>query len=403
MTLPLQGIKVLDLTRALAGPFCSMILGDLGADVIKVEPAPTGDMIRTWGPFEGGISAYYLSCNRNKRGIAVDFRTEEGLALLRSMAGKVDVVVENFKTGTMESMGLGYDALSSVNPRLVYGNITGFGRTGPAANWPGFDQVAQGYSGLMSLTGLPEGGPTRVGVAIGDMTAGMWTAMGVLAALFSRERSGRGQRVESSLLAGLVALLGVQGQRYLSAGVIPEPTGNHHPVIAPYGVFEAKDGPLNLAPGTPDMWVKLCTLLGLEPLMSDPRFVTNKERMDHRMELKAIIDNALSERTRHEWTVEMIRLGIPAGPINNLEDMFADPQVIHCKLVEEVAHQTIGQLKQVGSAIGMSEMPEGSVRMPPPMLGEHTESVLREFGFSAEQIDRWLNANVVTQFDPVVA
>ncbi|WP_144109732.1 CaiB/BaiF CoA transferase family protein [Paraburkholderia sp. BCC1886] len=403
MTLPLQGIKVLDLTRALAGPFCSMILGDLGADVIKVEPAPTGDMIRTWGPFEGGISAYYLSCNRNKRGIAVDFRTEEGLALLRSMAGKVDVVVENFKTGTMESMGLGYDALSSVNPRLVYGNITGFGRTGPAANWPGFDQVAQGYSGLMSLTGLPEGGPTRVGVAIGDMTAGMWTAMGVLAALFSRERSGRGQRVESSLLAGLVALLGVQGQRYLSAGVIPEPTGNHHPVIAPYGVFEAKDGPLNLAPGTPDMWVKLCTLLELEPLMSDPRFVTNKERMDHRMELKAIIDNKLGERTRHEWTVEMIRLGIPAGPINNLEDMFADPQVIHCKLVEEVAHQTIGQLKQVASAIGMGEMPEGSVRMPPPMLGEHTASVLREFGFSAEQIDRWLSTNVVTQFDAVVA
>ncbi|MFM0641841.1 CaiB/BaiF CoA-transferase family protein [Paraburkholderia metrosideri] len=395
MTLPLQGIKVLDLTRALAGPFCSMILADLGADVIKVEPAPNGDMVRTWGPFAAGISAYYLSCNRNKRGIAVDFRQPAALDLLRDMAGQVDVVVENFKSGTMESMGLGFDTLAAANPRLVYGNITGFGRTGPAAQWPGFDQVAQGYSGLMSVTGMPDAGPTRVGVAIGDMTAGMWTAMGVLAALLSRERTGRGQRVESSLLASLVALLGVQGQRYLSAGEIPEPTGNDHPVIAPYGVFDAKDGPLNLAPGTPDMWIRLCELLDLEAIMSDPRFVTNEQRMQHRKELKIIIDARLRMRTRAEWTCDMIRLGIPAGPINNLQDVFADPQVVHCGLVEEVAHSTIGQLKQVASAIGMGEMTEGSVRMPPPMLGEHTGEVLKEFGFAQAQIDAWQEARVV--------
>jgi formyl-CoA transferase len=395
MTLPLQGIKVLDLTRALAGPFCSMILADLGADVIKVEPAPNGDMVRTWGPFAAGISAYYLSCNRNKRGIAVDFRQPAALDLLRDMAGQVDVVVENFKSGTMESMGLGFDTLSAANPRLVYGNITGFGRTGPAAQWPGFDQVAQGYSGLMSVTGMPDAGPTRVGVAIGDMTAGMWTAMGVLAALLSRERTGRGQRVESSLLASLVALLGVQGQRYLSAGEIPEPTGNDHPVIAPYGVFEAKDGPLNLAPGTPDMWIRLCELLDLEAIMSDPRFVTNEQRMQHRKELKVIIDARLRTRTRAGWTRDMIRLGIPAGPINNLQDVFADPQVVHCGLVEEVPHSTIGQLKQVASAIGMGEMTEGSVRMPPPMLGEHTGEVLKEFGFTQAQIDAWQEARVV--------
>ncbi|MFM0157046.1 CaiB/BaiF CoA transferase family protein [Paraburkholderia sediminicola] len=395
MTLPLQGIKVLDLTRALAGPFCSMILADLGADVIKVEPAPNGDMVRTWGPFAAGISAYYLSCNRNKRGIAVDFRQPAALDLLRDMAGQVDVVVENFKSGTMESMGLGFDTLAAANPRLVYGNITGFGRTGPAAQWPGFDQVAQGYSGLMSVTGMPDAGPTRVGVAIGDMTAGMWTAMGVLAALLSRERTGRGQRVESSLLASLVALLGVQGQRYLSAGEIPEPTGNDHPVIAPYGVFDAKDGPLNLAPGTPDMWIRLCELLDLEAIMSDPRFVTNEQRMQHRKELKVIIDARLRMRTRAEWTCDMIRLGIPAGPINNLQDVFADPQVVHCGLVEEVAHSTIGQLKQVASAIGMGEMTEGSVRMPPPMLGEHTGEVLKEFGFAQAQIDAWQEARVV--------
>ncbi|MGH8779663.1 CaiB/BaiF CoA transferase family protein [Paraburkholderia sp.] len=402
MTLPLQGIRVLDLTRALAGPFCSMILADLGADVIKVEPAPKGDMIRTWGPFSAGISSYYLSCNRNKRGIAVDFRKPAALDLLREMAGHVDVVVENFKSGTMESMGLGFDALSSANPRLIYGNITGFGRSGPAAHWPGFDQVAQGYSGLMSVTGMPDAGPTRVGVAIGDMTAGMWTAMGVLAALLSRERTGRGQRVESSLLASLVALLGVQGQRYLSAGEIPEPTGNDHPVIAPYGVFEAKDGPLNLAPGTPDMWVKLCELLQLQEITSDPRFVTNEQRMHHRKELKVIIDGRLRTRTRHEWITEMLRLGIPAGPINNLRDVFADPQVVHCGLVEEVAHGTIGQLKQVASAIGMGEMTEGTVRTPPPMLGEHTTEVLREFGYSQTRIDAWCDERVVLQGEVVV-
>ena len=399
MALPLQGIKVLDLTRALAGPFCSMILGDLGADVIKVEPSPSGDMVRTWGPFAGGISAYYLSCNRNKRGMAVDFRKPAALDLLRNMASAADVVLENFKTGTMESMGLGYEALSALNPRLVYGNITGYGRTGPAASWPGFDQVAQGYAGIMSLTGMPDAGPTRVGIAIGDMTAGMWTAMGVLAALLSRQQTGRGQRVESSLLSGLVAMLGVQGQRYLSAGEIPEPTGNHHPVIAPYGVFEAQDGALNLAPGTPDMWVKLCELLGLEPIMADPRFVTNEQRMQHRQALKEIIDTKLRTRTRADWTTDLRRLGIPAGPINNLADVFADPQVVHCGLVEEVAHGTIGQLKQVASAIRMSEMTEGSVRVPPPMLGEHTIDVLSEYGFSGAQIDAWLTSQVVLQHE----
>ena len=398
MPLPLEGLKVLDLTRALAGPFCSMILADLGADVIKVEPAPSGDMVRTWGPFANGISSYYLSCNRNKRGIAIDFRQPAALDLLRSMAGQVDIVLENFKTGTMEKMGLGYDVLSAANPRLIYGNITGYGRTGPAGEWPGFDQIAQGYSGLMSITGMPEAGPTRVGVAIGDMTSGMWTAMGVLAALTARDKTGRGQRVESSLLASLVGLLGVQGQRYLSTGDVPGPTGNVHPVIAPYGVFEAKDGPLNLAPATPDMWTKLCGLMGLDALTADPRFVTNEQRMEHRDVLKSMIDAKLRTRTRADWTKDMIALGIPAGPINNLRDVFDDPQVRHCGLLEEVEHPILGKLKQVGSPITMEGTENGTVRLPPPMLGQHTTEVLGEFGSSDQEIGELVSSGVVLQY-----
>ena len=398
--LPLAGIRVLDLTRALAGPFCTMILADFGADVIKVEPAPHGDMIRTWGPFDRGISSYYLSTNRNKRGIALDFRHPQGVQLLARLAAKSDVLVENFKPGTMESMGLGYDGLSAANPRLVYAGITGFGRTGPAGHWPGFDQIAQGYSGLMSLTGMPESGPTRVGVAIGDLTSGMWAAIGVLAAIAARTASGRGQRVETSLLASLVGLLSVQGQRYLSLNEIPETTGNMHPVIAPYGAFDTKDGPLNVAPATPDMWLKLCGLLELELLTTDPRFVDNAARMQHRDELKSIIEAKLKLRTRREWSESMLALGIPAGPINNLADVFADPQVQHCGLVEEVAHPLLGTLKQLANPVKMDSLEEGSVRTPPPLLGEHTCAVLSDFGLAEEEIACLLCEGVVLQYGP---
>lgn len=396
--LPLAGIRVFDLTRALAGPFCTMILADLGADVIKVEPVPGGDMIRTWGPFDHGISAYYLSTNRNKRGLALDFRHPQGVQLLARLAAKSDVLVENFKPGTMEAMGLGYESLSAANPRLIYAGITGFGRTGPAGHWPGFDQIAQGYSGLMSVTGMPETGPTRVGVAIGDLTAGMWAAIGVLAAVIARSASGLGQRVETSLLASLVGLLSVQGQRYLSLNEIPGPTGNTHPVIAPYGAFETKDGPLNIAPATPDMWLKLCALLGLEPLSVDPRFVDNAVRMQHREELKSIIEAKLKSRTRGEWTEAMLALGIPAGPINNLADVFADAQVQHCGLVKQVAHPLLGTLKQLANPVSMDSLDGDSVRTPPPLLGEHTRAVLADYGLAAAEIEALLGAGVVTQY-----
>lgn len=400
MSMPLAGLKVLDLTRALSGPFSTMILADLGAEVVKVEPSAGGDMIRQWGPFDQDISVYYLSANRNKKGIELNFRDPEGLALIRRMAGQVDVLVENFKVGTMESMGLGYDELARGNPGLIMASISGFGRTGPASGWAGFDQIAQGYSGFMSLSGTPESGPMRVGTAIGDLTSGMWLVIGILSALVQRQHDGRGQHVDTSLLGSLMGLLSVQGQRYLSVGEVPQPCGNVHPVIAPYGTFEAADGPINLAPATQAMWLKLCKLLDLQHLGSDPRFLTNADRMQHRHELKDLLETRLKTRSRMEWTSLLIAEQIPAGPINSLDDVFKDAQVLAQGLVETVRHPLLGELRQVGLPIRSSADPaRRSVRMPPPILGEHTQEVLRDFGLPAEEIARLQAGGVVRQAD----
>ncbi|WP_133646345.1 CaiB/BaiF CoA transferase family protein [Paraburkholderia flava] len=398
----LPGIKIVDLSRALSGPFCSMVLADLGADVIKVEPAGGGDMSRTWGPFDRGVSTYYLSCNRNKRGVCIDFRNAYGRTALHRLIDGADVVIENFKPGTIESMGLGYDVLSARNPRLVMGSINAFGADGPMSGWPGFDQIAQGYSGLMSLTGFPDGDPTRTGTAIGDLSSGMWLAMAILAALYERERTGRGQHVSTSLLASLVSLLSVHGQRYLSLGDIPRRTGNAHSVIAPYGVFETADGPLNLAPITTDMWLRLCKLLDLPSLQDDPRFATNEARVANRDELKMLLEVRLKTRSKREWTELFVGAGLPAGPINTLDEVFRDPQVLHCRLVETLDHPTLGPLRQVmtpmSSSIPAHEDAEPQVhRRPPPALGEHTLEVLREADFDAETIDALIDAKAVFQ------
>lgn len=398
MSLPLSGLKVLDLTRALSGPFSTMILADLGAEVIKVEPTPAGDMVRQWGPFDEDISVYYLSANRNKKGIGVDFRSKEGLALIKKMALQSDIVVENFKVGTMENMGLGYDELSKEKPGIIMASISGFGSKGPAKNWAGFDQIAQGYSGFMSLTGTDESGPTRVGTAIGDLTAGMWIVIGILAAVVEHKNSGRGQHVETSLLASLMGLLSVQGQRYLSVQEVPEPCGNVHPVIAPYGTFATADGPLNLAPATQAMWCKLCSILGLDELVLDSRFLTNADRMKNRHVLKELLEASLTRRTRMEWTPLMIENGIPAGPINKLSDVFSDPQVLACKLVQKVDHPVLGELSQVGLPLSMTHMEDGtSVRTAPPLFGQHTSAVFSDYGFTPVEIERLLKEKVIHQ------
>ena len=394
--LPLAGVRVLDLTRALAGPFCTMILGDLGADVIKVEPVG-GDMIRAWGPFDRGTSAYYLSGNRNKRGIAVNFRDPKALAIVRELAATCDVVAENFRPGAMAAMGLEYDALAAANPRLIYASVSGFGSDGPAGGRPGFDQIAQGHSGLMSVTGTPGSGPVRVGVAIGDQTAGMWCAIGVLAALSQRQATGRGQRVETSLLASLVGLLSVQAQRYLSLGEVPGLAGNTHPVIAPYGVFSTGDGPLNIAPATNDMWRRLCVVLDLDALADDPRFATNAERVERRDELRHILEAKLVTRTRAAWTQALLEADIPAGPINDMADVFSDPQVRHCELVEAIEHPELGVLRQVGSPISLDGAKGRSIRRAPPMLGQHTFEVLREAGYGEHDLHALAASGAILQ------
>jgi crotonobetainyl-CoA:carnitine CoA-transferase CaiB-like acyl-CoA transferase len=395
MSLPLAGYRVLDLSRALAGPFCAMTLGDLGADVAKVEPTPRGEMIREWGPFDRGISVYYLSVNRNKRSLALNFRDPASIELIREMAASADVLIENFKPGTMEGMGLDYAGLSRANPRLVYANVTGFGRDGPYGDWPGVDQIAQGMSGLMSITGPKGGPPTRVGIPIGDLVAGMWLAIAVQAALLQRTATGMGQRVETSLLASLVGLLCVQGQRYLSLGDVPRMAGNDHPVVWPYGTFEAKDGPFNMAVTSDDMWRRLCRLLGLERLIEHPHFRDNTARGDNRDEVRRLLNERFAGRTRIEWTRELVKLGLPAGPIYDLADVFADAQVVQQNLTERIHHPVLGMLAQLASPMKMEALGGRSVRRPPPLLGEHSRAVLQDYRIAPERIESLIRAGTV--------
>ncbi len=400
MPRPLDSLRVLDLTRALSGPFCTMILGDLGADVIKVEPAPDGEMIRAWGPFHDGIGVFYLSVNRNKRSLAIDFRNPKGLDLLKRIALGSDVLAENFKPGTADKLGIGYDTLKAENPRLVYASITGFGSDGPYGTWPGFDQIAQGMSGLMSITGPRDGEATRVGVPIGDLVAGMWLAIGINAALIQRHETGAGQRVDTSLLASLVGMLCVQGQRYLSVSEVPQRAGNDHPVIFPYGTFTAADGMLNIGAATPGMWAKLCELLELEDLKHHPDYVDNTARAKNRDALRKIMNERLSARSAIEWTKKFIEAGIPAGPVYTLDQVFDDPQVKHLGLAEEVEHPVIGTLRQLSDPLRMENIGNKTVRNHPPLLGEHSEAVLREFNIRDDEIASLIKEGVVVAGTP---
>ena len=395
IALPLAGLRVLDLSRALAGPFCATILADLGADVIKVEPTPAGEMVRGWGPFAEGISVYYLSIHRNKRSLAVNFRDATGLELIRSLADQVDIVIENFKPGAMDDMQMDYATLAARNPRLIYASITGFGTTGPYGGWPGVDQIAQGMSGLMSLTGHAETGPVRVGIPIGDVVGGMWAALGVQAAVIQRMVTGRGQLVETSLLAGLISLLTVQGQRQLSLGDTPGVAGNDHPVVCPYGMFEASDGPFNMAAATEDMWVKLCKLVGHAEWATHPDYQDNAARSRNRVELKQKLNAIFATRGKMEWTLDLVKLGLPAGPIFTLDQVFEDQHVNETGIVEEVEHPTLGTLRLVASPIRMAGMGGRSVRTAPPLLGADSRKVLAEFGFTQARIDALVASNTI--------
>ncbi|MBX6762326.1 MAG: CoA transferase [Rubrobacteraceae bacterium] len=365
---PLAGIKVVDLTRALAGPYATLMLADAGAEVIKVERPGVGDDTRGWGPpFVEGESTYFLSVNRNKRSVELDLKDPGDLERLKKLIRGADVLVENFRPGVMQKLGLSQGELEKLNPRLVVLSITGFGEGGPEGHRPGFDQIVQGEGGLMSFTGPVGGPPTKVGTPIADILAGMFGAYGVVSALLERERSGRGQRVETSLLAGIIAVHAFQGTRWLIAGEVPGPEGNRHPTIAPYGTYECADGLINVAVGSEGLWRRFAPLVGLDP--EDERFARNEDRVRRVEELEKEMAPAFASAGVEEWMERLDEAGIPAGRIRTLDEVYASPQVEYLSLVDTVEHPKLGKIRLPGTPVSYGRSGRRAPS-PPPLLGE---------------------------------
>jgi crotonobetainyl-CoA:carnitine CoA-transferase CaiB-like acyl-CoA transferase len=386
---PLTGIRVLDLTRVLAGPWCTQNLADLGAEVIKIERPGSGDDTRGWGPpylkdADGNDTteaAYYLSANRNKLSVALDIASPRGAELVRELATQSDILVENFKVGGLRKYGLDYESLSKVNPRLIYCSITGFGQTGPYATRPGYDFMIQGMGGLMSITGerddAPGGGPQKAGVAVADLMTGMYSAVGILSALFERERSGLGQHLDMALLDCQVAMMANQNLNYMTSGEAPRRAGNAHQNLVPYQVFAVNDGHMIVAVGNDSQFRAYCRVIGLPELADDPRFATNPGRVVNREALVPILVERMAQGARDHWLAELERAGVPAGPINTLDQVYEDPQVQFRQMRRELPHPAAGVVPIAASPLRFSGSPV-EYRRAPPMLGEHTEQVLRE-------------------------
>jgi crotonobetainyl-CoA:carnitine CoA-transferase CaiB-like acyl-CoA transferase len=390
---PLDRITVLDLTRVLSGPYCTMLLADMGARVIKIEQPGKGDDTRAWGPpFLEGESAYFLSINRNKESVTLDFKKPEGRAVLDGLIARSDVLVENFRPGTLTKIGLDYQSLRAQHPRLVYCSISGFGHTGPRSKEPGYDAVMQAEGGLMSITGAADGAPYRLGVAIADIVSGMFAAYGVAVALLARERTGRGQEVDMAMLDAVTALLTYQAGNFFASGKVPARLGNRHPSIVPYETFAASDGDFVLAVGNDDQWRRFCAVAGLP---EQERFATNRQRVTAYEEFRPFVADRLRTQPRQHWIDRLTTAGVPCGSVRNFAELFADPQLAAREMIAELEHSTIGPLKMLGVPVKLSDTP-GSVRTPPPLLGQHTDAVLsRDLGYSADAIAGLRRQNVI--------
>jgi len=385
-SLSLDGVRVLDLSRVLAGPFCGMLLSDLGADVVKIEDTGSGDESRTWPPHKDGESAAFLVINRNKRDMTLDLKAPEGVEVLKRMVATADVLIENFRTGTMESFGLGYDTLSAINPRLVYCSVSAFGRSGPRKDSAGYEALMQAFSGIMSITGEPDGAPLRCGVSFLDLTTGIFCAFGIVNALLHRERTGLGQRVDGSLLETAVTLLNYHAEGYLLTGTQPKPLGSSHPSLSPYRTFKCRDGQWIFIAGANDrFWQRLAPALGLADLATDPRFAKNIERVKNRRELEAALEAAIGKHDREPLLVVLEDAGVPATPVNSVKQVMEDAQTAARSMIERVVHPRLGEIPVVGTPIKFSRMRAG-VRRAAPQQGQHTDEILAEYDYSATDI-----------------
>jgi CoA:oxalate CoA-transferase len=393
--LPLSGLRVIDLTRILAGPFCTQLLADLGAEVIKIEAPGGGDPVRGQGAIKDGLSWYFAQFNRNKQSLTLDLYQDQGRAILAELVRKADVLVENYRPGVLAKMGFDEARLRALNPALVVTSVNGYGSSGPYVERPAFDFIAQAMSGFMSVSG-PPGEPMRAGPPISDLVAGLYAAFGTVSALLARERgtTAGGQRLEASLMNGLISLLAYASAAYLATGQLPERTGNDHPVVYPYGLFHARDGEVAIAPSTPAIVERLMQELGLERLLEQPEFATNDARMANRERLKALINQQIGAATVEQWIERLNRAGVPCGRVMTLADVFADPQVVAQEMVVEADHPGHGVVRMTGFPVKLAATP-ARLRHPAPELGEHTDQILKAAGYTPDQIAALRRAGVV--------
>jgi len=393
---PLDGIRVLDLTRVLAGPYCTMFLGDLGAEVVKVEQPGVGDDTRGWGPpFTGGESAYFLCVNRNKKSVTIDLKSTEGVALLQRLAERADVLIENFRPGTMERLNLGEKDLRAANPRLIYASLSGFGADGPMSDAPGYDLIVQAWGGLMSITGPADGEPSKVGVAIIDLVAGLMLGKSIAAALFAREKLGVGQKIDTSLLEAEVACLINVGSNYLVEGNIPRRWGNAHPSIVPYQSFRTEDGYLVIGVASEGIWRRFCQAIGRGAWADDSRCEKNSNRVENRSLLIGLLAEIFLSRSTDEWLKLLNSAEVPCAPVQTVDQVFKAPQVLHREMLVQVEHPTAGTVRMAGIPVKFSLTP-ASVRLPPPLLGQHNEEVLESWlGIDDKEISELKRKTVI--------